>query len=148
MIDIECLICGKEAEKLNKTFVEGSIVDVCDRCVKFGKKISEPVVYRPITRKIELKESETELIPDYGKMIAKIRENKGLTREEFAKRLSERESIVRRLEEERMIPNEELVKKIENFLGVKLLQRYEEEKKHKGRKVKPELTVGDIAEID
>ncbi len=133
---------------MNKALVEGSIVDVCDRCVRFGKKISEPVAYRPITRKIEFKEPEIELIYDYGKMIAKIRESKGLTREEFAKRLSEKGSVVRRIEEEQMIPNEELVKKIESFLGIKLMQEYKEGKLHRERKKKSELTFGDIVEIE
>ncbi len=148
MIIIECVLCGKEVEQLNKVFVEGSIIDVCDKCVKFGKKISEPVAYKPIRRKIEFKEPETELISDYGKMIAKIRETKGLTREEFSKRISEKESVIRRIEEEQMIPNEELGKKIEGFLGVKLTEEYRESKNHGESKKKSKLTVGDIVEIE
>lgn len=145
---MECLICGKEAEKLNKALVEGSIVDVCDRCVKFGTKIQErEIYYRPIKRKIEFKEPDTEIISHYGKMISKTREDKGLTREEFARRINEKESVVKRIEEEAILPNGQLIKKIESFLGVKLLQMYKEEKKHKGKKVRPELTVGDIVEI-
>ncbi len=145
---MECVLCGKEVEKSNKVLVEGSIVDVCERCVKFGKKISEPIAYRPITRKIEFKEPETELVSDYGKMIAKIRESKGLTRDEFAKRLSEKESVIRRIEEERMTPDEELAKKIEGFLGIKLTQEYGEMKRYREEKKKAKLTVGDVVEIE
>lgn len=122
-------------------------MDVCEKCVRFGKKVSEPVAYKPITRMIEFKEPETELIPDYGKMIEKLRGTKGLTREEFAKRLSEKNSVIRRIEEEQMIPNEEIVKKIEGFFGIKLIEKYQEEKIHRERKKKAELTVGDIVEV-
>lgn len=133
---------------MNKAFVEGSVIDVCDRCVKFGRKIIQPTYYKPIARKIEFKEPETELISDYGKMITKLRESKGLTREKFAKRISEKESVIRRIEEERMIPDEELAKRIESFLGIKLTQEYKEVRKHREEKRKSRLTVGDIVEIE
>jgi len=36
---MECNLCGRDLEVLNKTKIEGSILDVCDKCVKFGEKI-------------------------------------------------------------------------------------------------------------
>ena len=145
---MECTICGKETGKLNKAMVEGSLVEVCDKCVKFGELLSKPASYKTIVRKIELKEPEEEIISDYGKLVAKARWGKGLTREEFAKRISEKESTIRRIEDEQMEPDEKLIKKIENFLSIQLTQHYKEEGRLKGKKKKSELTLGDIVELD
>lgn len=144
---MECTICGKETDKLNKAMVEGSLAEVCDKCVKFGELLFKPTSYKPIKRKIELKEPEEEIISDYGKLVTKARSSKGLTREAFAKRISEKESTIRRIEEERMEPDDKLIKKIENFLSIQLTQHYKEELKHKDKKKNSELTVGDIAEL-
>lgn len=123
------------------------MIEVCDDCLKFGRKVVESVAYRSMTRKIKLEGSEEELIPDYGKLLIKKRQNKGMSREEFAKRISEKESVIRRIEDEQMEPDRELIKKIESFLGIKLTQEYVEERKYKKEKRKARLTVGDIVEI-
>jgi ribosome-binding protein aMBF1 (putative translation factor) len=45
-----------------------------------------------------------------------------------------------------MHPNEELTKKIEKFFGIKLMEKYQEERIQK-KKEKKELTLGDIVKI-
>jgi uncharacterized protein (TIGR00270 family) len=69
-----------------------------------------------------------------------------LTREEFSKKINERESVIRRIEKEEMRPSESLTKKIENFLKIKLTEVYEK-KKIRERPKKGSLTIGDIAEL-
>lgn len=146
MLIIECTICGKEIRKINKAVVEGTMVGVCDDCLKFGKRVV-PLYYKPITRRIELKESEEDLVPDYGRLIVKERQNKGMRREEFAKRINEKESVIRRVEDEKIEPDRKLIKKIEKFFGIKLTQEYKEERRCKKEKKKVGLTVGDVVEI-
>ena len=69
-----------------------------------------------------------------------------LTREEFAKKIKERESVIKRVESEDMRPDDELIKKIEKFLGIKLRIPYEEKHIEK-KEVKGELTLGDVVEL-
>jgi len=47
---MQCTLCGKEAERLNKAEIEGSIVNVCDGCMKFDRnaKKSGEQIYKQI----------------------------------------------------------------------------------------------------
>jgi len=98
-----------------------------------------------IAPKKELEE-ETVLVDNYGKMIVEARKKRNLTREEFAKKIKEKESVIRRVETEEMMPDDALVKKIERFLEIKLKKAYE--KTILGKKeIKGSLTLGDVVEL-
>lgn len=147
---MECALCGQNFPKLNRAIVEGTVIEVCDNCLKFGTKIAEKEpIYKPIAKKISFKELETNqtFVYGYGEKIRKAREIKELARDEFAKRINEKESVIKRIEEEQMEPTEELTKRIENFLGINLREKYEEHRMRKEQK-KGKLTVGDIVRID
>jgi len=146
---VECVLCGKETRELVKVEIEGAEIEVCKDCAVAGKfKVKEQKeVYKPIKRKFFLPvPEELEFIPDYGRIIKKAREAKGLSRKEFAKIIAEKESMIKRIEEEKAMPYEKLREKIEKILGIKLLQKYEEKAKRKG-KIKNELTIGDVVEL-
>jgi putative transcription factor len=145
---VECVLCGKETKELVKVEVEGAEIEICKNCAAAGNfKIKEErKIYRPIKRKVVLPISEDfDFVQDYGEMIKKAREAKGFSRKELAKILGEKESMVKRIEEEKALPYEKLREKIEKILGIKLLQKYEEIKKKskEGKK----LTIGDVVEI-
>jgi putative transcription factor len=148
---MECQLCGQDFPNLNKAKVEDSIIDVCDKCLKFGTEIVESKpVYKSIGRKIEFKElidSGLAIADGYGYKIKKAREIKGMTREQFANIMNEKESVIKRIEEEHMEPTEKLAKRIENFLGIGLKEKYEERKMRREEK-KSKLTVGDIVKVD
>jgi putative transcription factor len=93
-----------------------------------------------------LPEEETVFVENYGKLIVEARERMNLTREEFAKKIKEKESVVRRIESEEMVPDDALTKKIEKFLGIKLKKPYEEKPIRK-KEIKGELTLGDVVEV-
>jgi len=126
---MECQICGKNFQKLNKIELEGTVVSVCERCMRFGKVVEKKVDYQEMKRYVSFKplvENEVTFVPKYGELIRKRREANGLTRIDFAKRINEKESVIKRIEEEGMEPDEELAKRIENFLKIKLTEDYEE----------------------
>lgn len=148
---MECNCCGKEFPRLTPTKIEGAVIEVCDRCAKFGIKVEiSQIAYTPMKKTIkisDLENTELVLIQEYGRLIAKVRENKGLTRYDFAKRINEKESVVKRLEEEDFEPDENLVSKIEDFLDIRLRGRYEGALLRHREKKRIDLTVGDIAEV-
>ncbi len=117
----ECSLCGKHSDELTPIELEGSILDVCDDCVKFGKRL-ESKKYKPIRRSVSLNdlESDTIFASDYGKRIKRTRESMNLTRTEFAKKINERESLIKRIESQTLEPDDELSQKIEAFLKIKL----------------------------
>ena len=127
----ECTLCGKTVPTLNKIELEGTIVEVCDECVKFGKVTETAVhrkIYKPISKDVNLIGIETEaktFVPDYGNRVRKAREARGLSQTEFAKKINERESIIRRIERHMLEPSDQLTRKIERFLNIKLKEEYE-----------------------
>jgi putative transcription factor len=109
------------------------------------------VEINPIKKKIiipeDKEEIETILVDSYGKLIVKAREKKKLNREEFAKKINEKLSVIKRVESEEMEPDDTLTEKIERFLEIKLKVLYEEKPIGK-KEVKGELTLGDVVEIE
>jgi putative transcription factor len=63
-----------------------------------------------------------ELVNDYGIMIKKARQKKGLSVEDFARMISEKESVVKNLERGEFTPDSKLVRKIKNTLHIDVLE--------------------------
>lgn len=148
-----CDMCGSE-ERLYKTSIEGTILNVCKECSKFGTIIAEikPVekVKLKKVKKIEI-EPEKEIIQivteDFAGKIRNKREKLGLKQEDFAKMISEKESVVHKLETGEFEPNLELAEKLEKRLKIKLIEEYEEEHK-KTEKIDTGITtIGDLIKI-
>lgn len=132
--------------------IEGAIVDACDKCSNFGIKVNigQESAYKAIKKTIKISELgnvDLELVPEYGRIIARVREDKGLTRYDFARKINEKESVIKRLEEEVFEPEEELIKRIEDFLDIRLRERYEGVVLRQREKKRIDLTVGDVVEV-
>ena len=70
-----------------------------------------------------------------------------MSREQFAEKIKEKESVIKRVENEEMTPDDALTEKIERFLEIKLKKPYE--RKYTEKKVKKaELTIGDVVEVE
>jgi len=140
----ECELCG--SRKANrKAKVEGIIIDVCDKCVKFGEEIAV-IEIKPTKKKLpKLEELEKTVKPDFHKIVKRERNKKKLTQEELAKKLNEKPSVIKRIENG-WEPSMKIIKKLEKFFGVNLIEELKEEiveKKSKGTN----LTIGDIVEV-
>jgi uncharacterized protein (TIGR00270 family) len=107
---------------------------------------TKPVRIVKVRRMPKLKE-ETVIVDNYGKKIIEARKKINLTREKFAKKINEKESVIRRVESEEMEPDDKLTEKIERFLEIKLKKTYEE-KPIERKQIKGELTLGDILEVE
>jgi putative transcription factor len=135
---------------LFKAKVEGTILEVCEHCSKYGELIeTKPVRIVRVKRmpKVKEEEDETVIVDDYGKKIIEARKKINLTREEFAKKIGEKESVIKRIESEEMRPDDKLTEKIERFLKIKLKVSYEESKVTEKPK-RGKLTLGDVVEIE
>lgn len=126
----QCEMCGTEA-KLVDAIVEGSILSVCSRCAKFGNVIAiqKPVENPRPSKKLEIKqeiemdkEVET-IVEDYSLLVRKARERKGLKQEELARFIAEKESVIQKVESGHLEPSFSLAKKLEQFLGIKLIDK-------------------------
>ncbi|MDY6765595.1 MAG: multiprotein bridging factor aMBF1, partial [Halobacteria archaeon] len=67
------------------------------------------------------------LASDYDDRVREARESKGLTQEELAKNLKEKVSLIKKIENGHMQPNEDLREKLERELQVSLTEEVGEE---------------------
>ena len=144
---MNCELCGKKSE-LFRAKIEGTIVDVCEKCSKFGEIIER--VIKEEENKIVKKKIREEIIEEirkgYGAIIKNAREKLGLTQEELARKINEKESLIHKLENELVEPSLKLAEKLEKFLKIKLIEIYSDENKYiKNNDEK--LTIGDLLNV-
>lgn len=141
-----CEMCGKEGDVLVKVAIEGSILEVCTACSKFGKVIGAPAggavasgrapghgagagevqerlgsyQKRMSERDLYSELPDLELDPAWSKKVREAREKLGLTQEQFGARINEKVSVVHKLESGAFVPPDELIRKLERTLKVRL----------------------------
>lgn len=156
MIKINCDLCGKVDERLFRTLIESVELNVCSDCSKFGKVIAS--VHRPSPKEqhmkfvqqnnLQEKEEKIELlVEDYADIIKKRRESMGLTQKDFANKINEKESTIHKIETGTLEPQLSLAKKLEKFLGVKLVEEHQEKYEASKRKKEESFTLGDFINI-
>ena len=131
-----CELCGREAKELKRVWFEGAVILACSGCVsKYGLREAKvpPSVLRPTgepkktvprrTFGVKVKrpfEEELVLVDDYGRLVREARERMGLTQEELAKKLGEKVSVIKKIETNKLIPTDRLVRDLERLLGISL----------------------------
>ena len=152
-----CEMCGQEKLHLYKAIVEGSLLSICERCKKFGEVIS---VEKPKIReqkkeekkqkpKLLDEEKQEVLIDAYSEKVKEAREKKGLTQEKLANAIAEKESVIHKIESNQITPPMNLIKKLEQFLRIKLTEEFDPDKEPvKKFDIKDEtVTIGDLIRI-
>lgn len=143
-----CEVCGRQVNENRKTVViEGTIFRVCSQCSRRGKpyepgitKTGKPSLNssmqstfrQPLAQnqlvvkkrgytsnRIQLTD-ETVLSQDFGRMIREARMKKGFTHEQLGVMMSEKASLLKKVETGALRPDELLAKKLERFLQIKL----------------------------
>ncbi len=166
---MQCEMCGETIRGTPKLVrVEGAELQVCSRCEKFGTEVQQvrrtdvratpksgggrpaPVPSgrtAPARHKRDMFDyMEGDIVDDYAVRIRRAREAKGLSQKELAMQMKEKEHLIRKIENSELIPEEDVRKKLEKALDIRLLDTLptEEEKKAPG-KLTP--TLGDLTVI-
>jgi len=165
-IDKECPICGSIIwGKGQNVLLEGAKIKVCLNCAQHGTKIQKApkiIQYnKPSSRnrKYYSKQQvskkniieDVEIIPDYAKKIRNARNSLGLNQDQFAQKLNEKPSLLRRIEAGKVEPTIKLAKKIERVYKIKIIKKVDEivanVKDSKYMKKSNGSSLGDIAFI-
>lgn len=156
-------MCGVEAPV---TLIEIDHVElhVCPKCARFGK----PVIHRPkkrimkpVPRYQPQKKSQPRhikppkkdflhdkiLVDGYGQLIQEARRKQGLGRAEFAQMIKEKETLLARIEAEKVLPTDRVVAKIERELEIELKTEVTEEGSIIEDFIPKSTTIGSIAKI-
>jgi len=154
-----CEICGQISIDLRPIRLDGTLMEACVKCVKYGEqeRIQKPSShYQPrkktsekasTPRKPYSRRNQFELISKFGDKIRNLRESKGWTREELAKKLQVKESYLAKLELEKIHPNDKITKKIEKMLDIKLLTLLEDTETASSKKISSKMTLGDVVRV-
>ncbi len=150
---MNCEICGKEIKAPGyRIVVEGSELSVCASCKKYGSEsvstakqssaIRVVIKKKKPQTKIEFKE---ELVENFNQIIRIEREKRGWSQEQLAKKIQEKESIIKKIENAEITPEPETIEKLEKLFGVRLRESVPEIKGSKAPQ--PTTTLGDIVTV-
>jgi len=142
---MKCDMCGSEG-KLYQTTIEDAKLKVCYECSKFGKVTG--IIERSQENTIIEGPPQTEvmeiLVEGFANMIKEKRENLGLKQEQFAKKISEKTSLVQKIESGHLEPSLVLAKKISSFLKIKLIEEHQETHEKQTSTKTQSFTIGDF----
>ena len=144
---MNCDLCGKEAE-LHKALIEGSQMNVCGNCIRYGRIVETAQKIRPTVsiQKTNPEEETETLVSNFGEILKRKREQLRLTHREFAAKIAERESTLHKLETGTIALTIAKARKLEKMFGLKLVEEVREEPVT--RKVgRSEMTLGDVIRI-
>jgi putative transcription factor len=155
---MNCEMCGAK-DQLFKTEIEGTEMNLCKNCSKFGKVISAVRIppkpkksARHEEEKIEImqrtpQEITEEIIENYPELISTKRQKLNLKQKELAIKMAEKESIIQKVEAGQFKPSIPLARKFERALGIKLIEEHIEEHKQAFRAKSEKMTIGDFMYI-
>ncbi len=155
-----CELCGKDVSDTVTVKVEGSEMEVCENCKKYGKEVLTSEKKNQSTKEVlqrvkDKKETSStpdkydekieELALDYSERIESARLENNLTQEELAKKINEKKSVIAKLEREDMRPSEDLREKLENTLAIQLTEKIEKTSTKTSKNTEG-VTIGDLIE--
>ncbi len=156
---MQCEICGADIKgNPIRVMVEGTVLDVCSKCAHYGKPQDK---WTPVSRKMTPTERvivthkpkrdvfdklQDEIIADYAEVIKKTRESQGLTIEELAAKMMEKATLIRKIERKELIPEDNVRKKLEATLNIKLTEKISTQDQRGGGFIRG-TTLGDVAII-
>jgi len=160
---MQCEICGAQISgKPHHILVDRAEMDVCDRCKGFGKEVERRSPITSTRRGVApeagvstvrrarhdlFDKMKDELVEDYAEVIKNAREAKHMTQEELAASILEKVNIIRKVERGELVPEEELIKKLEKALDIKLTEGVAEPEVKGRRGESRALTLGDLIKV-
>jgi putative transcription factor len=142
----QCEMCGAEKSSLTTTKVEGAELELCDDCKDFGTAVETESTSTTSTkystsssdgsssssssgsggssggggRRRDMFDQMDEIASDYDERITAAREREGMSREDLAKELNEKASLIGKLERGDTLPSDDVKAKLEKRLDVSL----------------------------
>ena len=142
---MRCELCGAP-DANRKAEIEGAVLNVCANCVNLGKEMATVKMIERPKPKIRMPSSmDYDLKDNFGSLIRKSREKKGLTQEELAAKIKEKHSIIKQIEHG-WEPPLAVIRKLEKYLNINLIEA-SAESDYKTKAKRESLTLGDIAEL-
>jgi putative transcription factor len=144
----ECEICGKKSSEIYIVNVEEVELRVCTKCAKGRKIISKISDDRKEPRRTAgpapKRNDYEQLVENYGTVIRNAREAMRMPIKVLAELISEKETHLLHVEQQKTRPSEELRKKLEKELGIRLVEPAPGEDDKSSRGGGDGVTLGDF----
>jgi putative transcription factor len=165
---LQCEVCGRQIFGAPiRAIVEGAKLSVCSQCAKLGSGYWEPTPQpsarsarrggikrqsKPISFAKRLERptvTETlELVGDLGQQVRQARRGLGLSHEDLGRKIREKVSVIRKIENGKMVPDLALAEKLEHALKITLRVPASEPKVQPVLSSKPHgATLGDLIQF-
>ncbi len=140
-----CDMCGKEG-LLFSALIEGTELTVCQTCGGHGKVLKKIVPAQPAVPKKSVAKPEIieAVVANYADLVRQAREKLGLTQKEFASKITEKESVVHKIETSALEPSIPLARKLEKLLRITLIEEVEDKPVVLPKGKATALTIGDM----
>lgn len=169
----QCEMCGAEKSSLTTTKVEGAELELCDDCADFGTEVKTESTSTTSTkystsssddsssstnsaggggggsgggRRRDMFDQMDEIAGDYDERIRAAREREELSREDLAKELNEKASLIGKLERGDILPSDDVKAKLEKRLDVSLSEGPDDDTADWETDSSMTRTLGDVVE--
>lgn len=161
-------MCGKNYAEF-KAEIEGVELSVCSSCSKHGKVIKKIPAVQPAAARITSSKKSASanqtadisnepkqvrmIVEDFASRIRSRREKLRLNQEDFAKKLSIKESQLHSFETGKIVPSTAIAEKMERILGIKLIElsdasfSIQKSSNQSDSKSGSDITIGDFVKI-
>ena len=161
-----CEMCGREVPRTKTVTVEGTVLNVCPNCARFGTEagaaptpartrgVPPAIAERLQARARRMKErdvfaqsGEEDLADDYARRIRTAREARGWKQTDLGARINERVTVIAKLESGTMVPNDDLIRRLERALEIRLKEKVPAPAVRK-ESAGEGVTLGDLVDLD
>ncbi|RQD80003.1 MAG: TIGR00270 family protein [Methanocalculus sp. MSAO_Arc2] len=160
----QCEACGQLIRGRPKTArIEGSQpMTVCERCARLGTEVHVPAPKKAAPGKAAPAPRSPapqarrkrdvfdfiggDIVEDYAERIRKARIEKGLSQKELALQLKEKELLIRKIENQDLIPEDSVRRKLEGALGIRLIES-DDDLDDTTLGGKTQMTLGDVTQV-
>jgi putative transcription factor len=165
---MRCEVCGRKIRTISvRAEIEGAKLTVCTECSKLGtviygeeaaastsapSSITKNFVHIPVIVKkppVPQVQISQEIVDDYATVIRTAREKAGLSVEDLGKKVAERASLLKHIENGKVEPNNQLANRLEHVLKIKLMVPISDEKVQAAPKMPASegMTLGDLIDM-
>ena len=161
---MQCEVCGRKIFGTPiRAIIEGVKMTVCNQCGKLSSGSWEPkpqprprksMNRQPVQSFAKRKPKATipetiEIVANFAHVIRQAREQQGLSHEDLGRKAKEKVSVLRKIENNKMVPDLGLAEKLEHVLKIKLREIAAEPKAQFNSMSKPSgTTLGDLIQFE
>lgn len=137
-----CELCGKSGS-LVEAEIEEVTMSACTSCAKMGTIIRRPVFKKKQVRRQEQPDEQVRI--DFAEVIRGERKKRGMTQQDFAQFLNEKQSLLMKYENGTLKPGLASARRLEKLLKIPLVEVVSSDSEFEIKKIHTSsLTIGDM----